>query len=412
MINRFLANGAVSALAVALTFTAAPSPAIATNMTAVIADFGGAAERVAPTSENQPSGRSGRGSASSRGSGGSSQDSGRGAMGSSRSGGDSMGSARSGGGGYSAPAMRGENRDNRGTARIDAPRPARSESRPSYSSPSSTPPARSSELTERPARTYGAAAGANAPAERGDFRERGRTERLASPSGEARGWRSGADQPDRSATPATATQGQRFGGRREAGRGADTANNASQSTTVVVQNGNAATTGGNGWREGRRGDNQQFRDSRRADNRDWRDGRRDNGRDWRDNRRGDNRQWRDNRRGPQVAYNQGFRDGRNWDRGWRNDRRYNWLGFRQSNRVIFAPGPYFAPFSGHFYRPVGIGFFLDPLFFQPRFFLNDPWAFRLPSAGNRFRWVRYYDDVLLVDIFTGEVVDAIENFFW
>jgi hypothetical protein len=192
---------------------------------------------------------------------------------------------------------------------------------------------------------------------------------------------------------------------------------------VVVQNGNAATTGGNGWREGRRGDNQQFRDSRRADNRDWRDGRRDNGRDWRDgrrdngrdwrdNRRGDNRQWRDNRRGPQVAYNQGFRDGRNWDRGWRNDRRYNWLGFRQSNRVIFAPGPYFAPFSGHFYRPVGIGFFLDPLFFQPRFFLNDPWAFRLPSAGNRFRWVRYYDDVLLVDIFTGEVVDAIENFFW
>jgi len=26
--------------------------------------------------------------------------------------------------------------------------------------------------------------------------------------------------------------------------------------------------------------------------------------------------------------------------------------------------------------------------------------------------VRYYDDVLLVDIYTGEVVDEIRDFFW
>jgi hypothetical protein len=197
MITRFFASGAISALAVALTFTAAPTAALASNMPAAMADFGGAAERTAPAAEMQQSNRGGRGGASSRGSGASSQGSGRGSMGSSRSGGGSMGSARSGGGGYSAPAMRSENSNNRGTARVDAPRPARSESRPSYSSQPSAPPARSAEPAARPARTYGAAPGGGAPASRGEYRGGGRAERPTSPSGETRGWRSGAGRADR-----------------------------------------------------------------------------------------------------------------------------------------------------------------------------------------------------------------------
>jgi len=28
------------------------------------------------------------------------------------------------------------------------------------------------------------------------------------------------------------------------------------------------------------------------------------------------------------------------------------------------------------------------------------------------RWIRYYDDALLVDTWNGEVVDVIYNFFW
>lgn len=165
----------------------------------------------------------------------------------------------------------------------------------------------------------------------------------------------------------------------------------------------------NEWRGGgdRGGWEGNRRNEWRGDARDgWRGDRRGN---WADNRR----DWRgDNRAGRQGAYNQGFRDGVRWDRGWRENRRFNWVGHRQANRFLFSPGRYYAPFAGHFYRPVGIGFFLDPLFFQPRFFLNDPWAFRLPPPGARFRWVRYYDDVLLVDVFTGEVVDVIQNFFW
>ena len=43
---------------------------------------------------------------------------------------------------------------------------------------------------------------------------------------------------------------------------------------------------------------------------------------------------------------------------------------------------------------------------------NDPWAYRLPEAYDDFRWVRYYNDALLVDVYTGEVVDVIQNIFW
>ena len=34
----------------------------------------------------------------------------------------------------------------------------------------------------------------------------------------------------------------------------------------------------------------------------------------------------------------------------------------------------------------------------------------LRAAGHR--WVRYWDDALLVDTWTGQVVDVIHSFFW
>ena len=47
-----------------------------------------------------------------------------------------------------------------------------------------------------------------------------------------------------------------------------------------------------------------------------------------------------------------------------------------------------------------------------RYWIQDPWQYRLPQVYGPYRWVRYYDDVLLVDIYSGEVVDVIHNFFW
>ena len=38
--------------------------------------------------------------------------------------------------------------------------------------------------------------------------------------------------------------------------------------------------------------------------------------------------------------------------------------------------------------------------------------YQLPYAPPGTQWVRYYNDVLLVDMYTGQVVDVIHGFFW
>ena len=63
-------------------------------------------------------------------------------------------------------------------------------------------------------------------------------------------------------------------------------------------------------------------------------------------------------------------------------------------------------------RRWSIGSFLYPSYYGSNFWLNDPWQYRLPPAYGPYRWVRYWDDALLVNIYTGEVVDVINNFFW
>lgn len=105
-------------------------------------------------------------------------------------------------------------------------------------------------------------------------------------------------------------------------------------------------------------------------------------------------------------------DGKRWDRKWRDNSRYNWSHYRNSNRNIFRIGTYYSPYRNYYYRPLNIGFFLDSLFYSNRYWINDPWQYRLPEVYGPYRWVRYYDDVLLVDIYSGEVVDVIRNFFW
>ena len=59
-----------------------------------------------------------------------------------------------------------------------------------------------------------------------------------------------------------------------------------------------------------------------------------------------------------------------------------------------------------------IGFMLDAGFYGDQYWIEDPWAYRLPPAYGPYRWVRYYNDCLLVDIDTGQVVDVLYNVFW
>lgn len=123
----------------------------------------------------------------------------------------------------------------------------------------------------------------------------------------------------------------------------------------------------------------------------------DGSRDWRDGRRWDGERHRDD----------------HWDSGWRRDRRYDWHSYRSQNRDVFRIGHYYSPFRSYYYRPLSIGYVFDnPLFYGQRYWLTNPWLYRLPSVHGPYRWVRYYDDVLLVDINRGHVDDVVYNFFW
>lgn len=145
------------------------------------------------------------------------------------------------------------------------------------------------------------------------------------------------------------------------------------------------------------GRNRSYVDPQR--NRSYRDAERGN---WRDN---DNR-WNGRDR------NRWSGSDRRWDRDWRRNDRYDWSRYRSFNRNTFRLGSYYAPYRNYSYRRVGIGFSLDALFFGSRYWISDPWQYRLPEVYGPYRWVRYYDDVLLVDTYTGEVVDVIYDFFW
>ena len=109
----------------------------------------------------------------------------------------------------------------------------------------------------------------------------------------------------------------------------------------------------------------------------------------------------ENRRTPTVQ----------WNTTWRNNNKYDWRNHRRHHRSLFHLGFYYDPF-GWGYSPFQIGWRLWPAYYGSRYWINDPWQYRLPYAPPGYRWVRYWNDALLVDTWTGTVVDMIPGFFW
>ena len=116
------------------------------------------------------------------------------------------------------------------------------------------------------------------------------------------------------------------------------------------------------------------------------------------------------------ATRDGVRDGRydrnhRWSNHWRTDHRYDWRRHRDRHRSIFRLGRYYDPY-GWGYRRFSIGFSIGSSYYGSNYWLDDPWMYRLPPVYGPYRWVRYYDDALLVNLYSGQVVDVIHNFFW
>ena len=167
-------------------------------------------------------------------------------------------------------------------------------------------------------------------------------------------------------------------------------------------------------RDGRGDWRNDGRNDGRGENRgDWRNGSRDGYQNRQPNRAYGNVQGY-GRGGYNQGYNQGgYNQGGAWNRGWRNDNRYAWSNYRASNRGAYRLPRYYAPSGwGSGYRRFGVGFSLNAILYNQNYWIQDPYTYRLPDAYGPYRWVRYYNDALLVDLDSGRVVDTVYDIFW
>jgi Ni/Co efflux regulator RcnB len=70
---------------------------------------------------------------------------------------------------------------------------------------------------------------------------------------------------------------------------------------------------------------------------------------------------------------------------------------------------YVAPHRGWRYRPLYVGYRLEPAFYGSRYYINDYRAYGVNYPGRDKRWIRYGDDLLLVNLRTGRVLRIIPN---
>ena len=93
----------------------------------------------------------------------------------------------------------------------------------------------------------------------------------------------------------------------------------------------------------------------------------------------------------------------------RHERREHRREARRHHRGWVA---YNAPYRGWAYRPVTIGYQLRPAFFGTRYSIYDYGAYRLRAPGRHQRWIRYGDDLLLVNTRSGRVLQVIPGRYY
>lgn len=122
----------------------------------------------------------------------------------------------------------------------------------------------------------------------------------------------------------------------------------------------------------------------------------------RDGDRRDVRDARDDLRDARREYREDFNDR---SRRWGNN---DWSTYRRYNPRLYAGGNWRAPFR---YTRFGVGARIAPAYFGSAYWIRDPWRFRLPVAGVGRRWIRHYNDVVLVDYRRGRVIRVIPAFY-
>lgn len=108
-----------------------------------------------------------------------------------------------------------------------------------------------------------------------------------------------------------------------------------------------------------------------------------------------------------------YKEAREDRRELREDRRElreDWRDYRRSHQSVFRRPAYVAP-RGYSYRPVSVGYRFAPAYYGRNYWISDYGNYRLARPGAYQQWVRYGNDVALVDTRNGLIVSLLASFF-
>jgi len=131
----------------------------------------------------------------------------------------------------------------------------------------------------------------------------------------------------------------------------------------------------------------------------------------RDSAREVRRDQRDLRQAQRYGDRHDVREAREDLRDSRREMREDWHDYRRSHRDVYRRPAYVGP-RGYAYRPVVVGHRFDRGYYGDRYWVRDYARYRLPAPRAGHRWVRYGNDVVMVNVRTGRVVSVNNGFFW
>ena len=73
---------------------------------------------------------------------------------------------------------------------------------------------------------------------------------------------------------------------------------------------------------------------------------------------------------------------------------------------------YYRPPIGFYSHSWGFGEYLPRGWYGSSYLLNDWWSYDLPFPPPGYDWVRVGDDAVLIDRFTGRIVQVVRYLFW
>lgn len=91
--------------------------------------------------------------------------------------------------------------------------------------------------------------------------------------------------------------------------------------------------------------------------------------------------------------------------------RSDWRDYRRSHRHVYRRPAYRGP-RGYRHHNVTVGYRFAPAYYGGRYRINNWSTYRLGRPGRHQAWIRYGNDVVLINTRTGRVIQVYNGFFW